>query len=269
MDTWILLEYRGLWAHDAVDGSILSHELKAHLRSERARLPHARVLFVRRAERREADGLLVYVARTSEEGSELRCLELERHDELVGLDLEIAGAPVDHPLFLVCTHGKHDRCCARYGRPLYNSVREQLDEGWVWQSNHVGGDRFAGNVVALPDGVYYGRVEPADVWSVVEAVLERRVHLPSYRGRSCHTSPAQAAERGVREATGLLGIDDVRVEAIGSDGDGWRASVSANGTVYEVDVRSEYGEATHLTCSTEQLRRPRRYVAGTPRARAA
>ena len=32
VDTWILLEYRGLWAHDAVDGSTLSRELKAHLR---------------------------------------------------------------------------------------------------------------------------------------------------------------------------------------------------------------------------------------------
>jgi hypothetical protein len=24
VDTWILIEYRGLWAHDAVDGSTLS-----------------------------------------------------------------------------------------------------------------------------------------------------------------------------------------------------------------------------------------------------
>ena len=35
VDTWILIEYRGLWAHDAVDGSTLSRELKAHLRAER------------------------------------------------------------------------------------------------------------------------------------------------------------------------------------------------------------------------------------------
>ena len=30
----------------------------------------------------------------------------------------------------------------------------------------------------------------------------------------------------------------------------------------------EEGELTHLTCSTETLRRPKRYVAGSPRARA-
>jgi hypothetical protein len=132
VDTWILLEYRGLWAHDAVDGSTLSPALKAYLVAERVRLPHARILFVRRPERRTKDGLIAYVARSTEGERELRRLELERHDDLLGLDLETAGTPVDHPLFLVCTHGKHDRCCSRFGRPLYDAVREQVDEGWAW-----------------------------------------------------------------------------------------------------------------------------------------
>ena len=63
--TWILLEYRGLWAHDAVDRSTLSPELKAFLRAERRRLPHARILFVRSAERRGRDGLAAFLARTT------------------------------------------------------------------------------------------------------------------------------------------------------------------------------------------------------------
>ena len=40
-------------------------------------------------------------------------------------------------------------------------------------------------------------------------------------------------------------------------------------TAYDVDVHRELGEATHLTCSTSQLKRPTHYVAGTPRVRAA
>ena len=67
VDTWILIEYRGLWAHDAVDGSTLSSELKAFLVEERRRLPHARILFVRRNERRSRDGLLAYVARSTQD----------------------------------------------------------------------------------------------------------------------------------------------------------------------------------------------------------
>ncbi len=269
VDTWILLEYRGFWAHDAVDGSTLSEALKAYLVAERVRLPRARILFVRRPERRIKDGLIAYVARSGESERELRRLELERHDDLLGLDLETAGAPVDHPLFLVCTHGKHDRCCARFGRPLYDAVREQVDEGWAWQSSHVGGDRFAGNVVVLADGAYYGRAEPADAWVVVEAALERRVHLPLYRGRSCYGFAAQAAEIAVREATSLLGVDDVQVRSIAQRGGAWRADVEAAGTHYEVDVHVEEGAQTHLTCSTSRLSRPRRYVGEILRARGA
>jgi (2Fe-2S) ferredoxin len=203
---------------------------------------------------------VAYVAQSSRSERELRRLELERHDDLIGLDLATAGEPVDHPLFLVCTHGKHDRCCAKFGRPLYDAVRDQVEDDWVWQSSHLGGDRFAGNLVVLADGVYYGRVEPAEVWPVVEATLERRVHLPLYRGRSCYGFAAQAAEIAVREHTSELGVDDVLVHSITQAGDGWRADVSTSERAYEVDVSVEEGAPTHLTCSTGRLTRPKRYV---------
>ena len=243
--------------------------MKEHLAAERRRLPHARVLFVRRVPRRPVAGIAVFVATSTRERCELRRLELERYDDLAGTDFATAGEPVDHPLFLVCTHGKHDRCCARLGRPVYEALRDQVEDGWVWQSSHVGGDRFAGNVVALPDGVYYGRVEPAETWPVVEAALARRVYLPCYRGRSCYGFAAQAAELAVREETGELGVDGVLVRSVTPVAGGWTAAVDAPGARYDVDVHLEEGEPTHLTCSTERLRRPKRYVAGSPRARAA
>jgi hypothetical protein len=243
--------------------------VKAHLASERRRLPHARVLFVRRLPHRAEGGVSVFVATSTRERCELRRLELERYDELAGIDLATAGDPVGHPLLLVCTHGKHDRCCARLGRPVYEALRDQVDDGWVWQSSHVGGDRFAGNVVVLPDGVYYGRVDPAETWPVVEAALARRVHLPRYRGRSCYGFAAQAAELAVRQATGALGVDDVLVRSVRAADGGWAAVVDAAGARFDVDVGLEEGEPTHLTCSTERLRRPKRYVAGSPRARGA
>jgi hypothetical protein len=266
VDTWILIEYRGLWAHDAVDGSTLGAEVKAHLAAERRRLPNGRVLFVRRTERRRADGLAAFVAHT---GGGVRRLELERYHDLVGLDLGVAGTPVEHPLFLVCTHGKHDRCCAKFGRPLYDAVREQVEDDWVWQSSHVGGDRFAGNLVVLPDGIYYGRVEPSEAWPVVAAALERRIHLPCYRGRSSYGFAAQAAELAVREQTGLLAVDEVRVRSIRREGAGWQAEVEAGAATYDVAVSVTEGEPTHLTCSTPRLRRPKQYVGGSPRARGA
>ena len=271
VDTWILIEYRGLWAHDAVDGSTLGRELKEYLVAERVRLPHvAHPLRPPRTSGAARTGSLAYVARSTQSERELRCLELERHDDLIGLDLATAGEPVDHPLFLVCTHGKHDRCCAKFGRPLYDAVREQVEDGWAWQSSHLGGDRFAGNLVVLADGVYYGRVEPAEAWPVVEAALERRVHMPLYRGRSCYGFAAQAAEIAVREATSLLGVDDVRVRSIERDGARWRADrPSPAGRPTRSRCTSRRDAPTHLTCSTSRLSRPKRYVAGTPRARGA
>jgi len=251
-----------------VDGSTLTPALKTYLREQRDSLPQSRVLFVRRPERRSRDGLLAFVARTTERERWLRHLELGHHDDLIGLDLAVAGEATAHPLFLVCTHGKHDRCCAKYGRPLYDAVREQVEDGWVWQCTHVGGDRFAGNLVVLPDGVYYGRVEPAGAWTLLEAALAGDIHLPHYRGRSCHSFPAQAAERAVREQTGLLGVADVALVRSERAGGGWRVQLEAGGAVYEVDVRREEGAPTHLTCSTPRLSRPRRYVGGSPRARA-
>jgi len=268
VDRWILLEYRGLWAHDAVDDSALSHEVKTYLLAERRARPQTRVLFVRRNERRRRKELVAFVANTRETGSNLRRLELERYDDLLQLDLDTAGASVEHPLFLVCTHGKHDRCCAKFGRPLYDAICEQVEDEWAWQSTHVGGDRFAGNLVAVPDGVYYGRVEPSDAWPVLEAALARQIYLPLYRGRSCHSFPVQAAERAVREASGLRGVDEVRLIRAERSGPDWRVRLRAAGDELEVEVRREEGEPTHLTCSAVELRRPKRYVAESPRGRA-
>jgi hypothetical protein len=266
VDTWILLEYRGLWAHDAIDGSTLSKEVKGHLVELRRRLPHARILFVRRTDRRSRHGLLAHVARSGRSERELRCFEFERYDDLLEVDLAAAGRPIDHPLFLVCTHGKHDRCCAKFGRPLYDAVREQVEDEWVWQSSHVGGDRFAGNLVVVPDGAYYGRVEAGEAWAVVEAALERRVHLPLYRGRSCYGFAAQAAEIAVRERTGSTALDDVVVRSLTAEDSGWRALVDAGGDAYHVSVEIEEGSPTHLTCSTNRLSRPKRYAGEILRA---
>lgn len=269
VDTWLLVEYRGLWGHDAAATSTLSPEVKAHLRALGAASPRSRLLFVRRSERRGRPTIAAFVARSTEGAASVRRLELDGYDDLLAVDLETAGEPVDHPVLLVCTHGKHDRCCAKFGRPLYEALRDIVDEEWVWQSTHVGGDRFAGNVVSLPHGLYYGRVDPAAALTLAESVLERRIELEHYRGRSCYSMPVQAAERAVREATGALGVEEVRLVSERSEGDRRLVVFAAAGAAWEVEVRREEGQLTHLTCDANALRRPRRYVAGTPRERAA
>jgi hypothetical protein len=232
------------------------------------------LLFVRRPERRRPSNFAVFFGTTREHDANFRSAEIDAYDDLVKLDLAAAldgstpvGEPLDHPLFVVCTHGKRDPCCARAGRPLYDGLREAVEEDWVWQSTHVGGDRFAGNLVCFPEGVYYGRVERLDVFAVLAEHLAGRIDLEHYRGRCCYSFPVQAAEHEVRVRTGLRGIEDVRFTAIRRLGeDEWSVRLLAGGTSYEVEVAAELGAMTQLTCGSPAAKRPRRFVARSARS---
>lgn len=267
IDRWFLIEYRGLWTKDAVAGSGLSDQVKARLREQARAVPNGRVLFVRRPDRRRAETLLVFTVDSREGNERLRRFDLESHEDLRELDLldEESGTPVENPLFLICTHGKHDPCCARYGRPLYEGLRDEAEEDWVWQTTHIGGDRFAGNLVCLPEGVYYGRADRVDAAGILDEHLGGRVFLDLYRGRSIHPFAVQAAERAVREETGLVGIHDLVLRRANREGETWRVTFVAGGAEHEVDVRAELGDLTFLTCGAPAVRRPRRYVATTRR----
>jgi hypothetical protein len=240
---------------------MLDGPVKRHLARQLAAAPRTRLLFIRRP-RHEHPGVVCYTAETPEAGGKLFRLELERHDQLVGLDLfgRDRGEPVDHPLLAVCTHGKRDRCCARYGRPLYDAVRDQIDPDWVWQCTHVGGDRFAGNLVCFPEGLYFGRVGLGDVWPLLEDYLSGRIYLDCYRGRCAYPFPAQAAERALRERLGLVHVDDLRLDSVEGEGDGWRVAFEAGGESRELTVEVAEGEPAYLTCDADEPRRPRHFV---------
>jgi hypothetical protein len=257
IDHWLLVEYRGLWGPDALRASGLSDQVKEALREQVHARPRSRLLFIRRPDRRGREELRAYAA-TSMEGEEsLRSASLSSYEELRPLDLASAGEPLEHPLFLVCTHGKHDPCCARYGRPLFEALAEQVEEEAVWQTTHIGGDRFAGNLLCLSRGVYYGRVERKDAGRVLDAHLDDTIELAHYRGRSCYSFAAQAAERDIRERTGLLRLDELRLVSE----EGSRIAFSdREGNVHEREVSLELGPADFLTCTADEVHRPWRYV---------
>jgi hypothetical protein len=259
IDHWFLIEYRGLWTRDAFPGSGLSDQVKRHLREQVAAVPHGRLLFIRRPDRRRQPELVAFAA-SSRAGEEiLTRVAFEAYEDLRGVDLR-AGTTVAQPLFLVCTHGKHDPCCARHGRPLYETLRDELDPDCAWQVTHIGGDRFAGNLVCLPEGLYYGRVDRRSAGSVLDEHFARRVLLDHYRGRSIYSFPVQAAERSVREATGLTGIDDLSLEQVDWRDGTWEVVFRAEGRSHAIHVEAERGDLTLLTCASDAPKRPLRYV---------
>jgi hypothetical protein len=270
VDYWILVEYRGMWDRDVLGGSLLSAELKAHLRGQLERLGRARLLFVKKPERRAHRRRQLFFGCSRPGEERFYALEFDDHDDLLGIDLAdalaggaTAGVPVEHPLFVVCTHGKRDRCCAKFGRPLYDAFRRAVESEWVWQSTHVGGDRFAGNVVALPQALYFGRVEDEDVRPLLDDYLDGRLYLERYRGRAAYPFALQAAEQAVRVEAGLLEIDDLEfVDSERLDGS-WRVRFRASdGPVHEVDVVEERDEEpVYLTCNALMPRYARRFRA--------
>ena len=83
----------------------------------------------------------------------------------------------------------------------------RLRPGRVWECSHVGGDRFAANVVAMPHGLCYGRVAASRARELVEAQERGEVVPDLLRGRATTTPAAQAAIAHVRGLVGDPAID--------------------------------------------------------------
>ena len=80
VDHWILVEYRGLWSSDALAGSGLSDQVKRHLREQVSSVPHGRLLFVRRPDRRGAPRLLAFTAASRPGEIKIRVTNPQRDD---------------------------------------------------------------------------------------------------------------------------------------------------------------------------------------------
>jgi hypothetical protein len=128
--------------------------------------------------------------------------------------------PLGNELF-VCTDGKHDPCCARLGRPLYDSLRQAIERTGapvrVAECSHLGGHRFAANVLTLPAGVLYGRVEAGEAERLLGAVQRGEVVVPRFRGRLGQAELLQVAEAAVRERSGSRGALEVTGVREGTD----------------------------------------------------
>lgn len=142
----------------------------------------------------------------------------------------VATERLREPLYLVCTHGRHDQCCAILGRPVAEAFAALRPEA-TWECSHLGGDRFAGNVLVLPWGITYGFVTGPDVRDIVRASERGDVEERLLRGFATDRPEVQAARTaaiahtGIRSITGLVLADSARVESGGP----WRVSFATTG----------------------------------------
>ena len=268
--SWLLVEQPGPWGSEALAQSDLPEEVATPL-GEDARRHNVRVLLLRRPDRPDrasAAGRHCFVAHSSRHRTWIEHRLVPDPAELLEVDFgrlragEPAGfgAPHDRPLYLVCTNGRHDPCCAQFGRPVARALARERHS--VWECSHVGGDRFAGNLVCLPHGLYFGRLGPSEATSVVDAYERGRIAVEFYRGRAGDPFVVQAADCLLRAETGLRRLDDV--EPV------WRRSAedgmvdvgfdARDGRRFEVRVAVRAAaEGRSLTCAALNAEHPPQY----------
>jgi hypothetical protein len=251
---WLLIEQPGPWGRDALAESRFDRTVVPEL-ARRSRAESVRLLLVRRPGDRLADSGRRWAYADSRPGQEGVWWSVRSSDaELLTAPWDgSVGVRAERPVFLVCTHGGHDACCALRGRPLARAMPAPGPAD-VWECSHLGGDRFAANVVVLPHGFYYGQV-PGNGEELVRAHGVGQVALPWLRGRAGVPPPGQAAQHSARAELGLLGLDDLPVTAVepltapGAVVERWVVTMAGPDGPVVAAVESRPSEvADHLTC---------------------
>jgi len=228
---WLVVEQPGPWGAKAPIQSHLDPDLgariddaakKADIRFGLIRSPgrHA----IASAEGHPVGSRQVYAACTVPGRSWLLAGRIDDPVELLTLDLKAladgdaaaviaslpALAPADGPVALVCTNGKRDECCALLGRPIAHALAE-LAPGRVWESNHLGGHRFAPTATILPAGTMHAHLDVATATEMLAAAERGETTVDTLRGRSSWSKRGQSAEIAVRRVIGEPRLDALTV----------------------------------------------------------
>ncbi|MFN2490412.1 MAG: sucrase ferredoxin [Actinomycetota bacterium] len=266
--SWLLVEEPGAWGRDAVIDSDIDPSVARRLKVMAAQ-DRVRLLLIRRPRggvRRERE---CFALHTGLQEQWAQRIVVEDLVQLLDLDFgalregarPASGDAWDEPLYLVCTNGAHDPCCERYGRPVAVELGV-LRPSSTWESSHLGGDRFAANLVCLPHGLYFGRVGAEDAPELAELYEEGLIHLDHFRGRSCLEPVVQAADVMLRRLHGFAGIDDLVPEARRDHGGG-RSTLTFRdrfGVRHEIGVAVGRGEKRPLTCAAKNPGAVREYA---------
>jgi hypothetical protein len=177
-------------------------------------------------------------------------------EAVAAMALDEFGARLTDPILLVCTNGRRDACCALRGRALTLALADEHAER-TWECSHLGGHRFAANLVCLPHGIVYGRVPPDEGTRLANLYLVGQLDPEHLRGRSAWPAPAQVADVELRRRLGLSGVDDLRLVEAVVDGDRATIALSADGVEHRLELGAERLEPPRATsCRADEVEAP-------------
>ena len=262
---YVLIEQPGSWGRKAVTDSELDPILGRRL-EERAAVAGVKVLLTRRPgphPRRALERRQVALVHTGPQPWMEACdLDL---DALADLDPAVCADPEPPgrghrdtaPRWLVCTHAKRDRCCATLGRPIADTLSALHPEA-TWEVSHLGGHRFAGTMLVLPEGLVYGQLDVAGAMEVVTGHLAGRVDLARLRGHAYRSRLVQLAELTARrcldvDAIGAVEVTDEPAQGPQPGGPPVQLAVTAAGRQVQVAIRAHRDERPRqMSCEGEQ-----------------
>ena len=254
--SFLFVEHPGPWGVDALRDARLPEGIGPEL-AARTKVTRTKVIMIRRpgGSSRGTEGVRVFGAYTHHSRPWVETTVLDDLHGVHDLDLEALAAgrsmgldPHHDPVLAVCTHGRHDTCCAERGRPVAAGLATAFPEE-TWEASHIGGDRFAANLLVLPYGLYFGRLDPASARAVARLLAAGELDLDHLRGRSGLATPLQAAEAALRRYVDERRLDAVRFVSREVDGGRTEAVFDVDGRRYVVRVTSTRGsDLQMLTC---------------------
>ena len=209
--TYILIECPQPWMSSAFDSKWVPENLHALVKEcKQAKLPIRFLLIANNMSHKvDSTTLLIYdINKESGSGYSKREFKLENIEQAATtIKKWLRGKNSRYEVetditrdFLVCTHGSHDKCCARYGGKFYfhasNKITEMgLKNLRIWKSSHFGGHRFAPTMIDLPNGRYYGKLDLESFESILTRSGNIEDLIRVYRGWGFLPRPIQVLEK--------------------------------------------------------------------------
>lgn len=214
-EIYLLTECPPPWASMVLDSKAISAEIKVRSLKFAEEMAKAKIrlrpLFIYNENLHQEDSIRVLILRKPQGlamGYSKQEFQLQNRDEVIPVFRDwLAGNPPKTAAIesnsrdiLVCTHGSHDRCCARYGKPFYYQAlatveKLSLTDVRVWQCTHFGGHRFAPTAIDLPSGRWYGRLDESAFTSILTCTGDLDCLNRVYRGWGFLPNVAQVLEQ--------------------------------------------------------------------------
>ncbi|RME78846.1 MAG: hypothetical protein D6785_11695 [Planctomycetota bacterium] len=201
-ESYLLIEAPLPWPRKIYGHPLLPKALKSWVKEKNS----CPLLIVNNSSQEEGPYRLFFFSKESPQKGRMTKIknfsELEKALEMDSL-FSLLTKELEEPVFLVCTHGFRDSCCGSLGIPFFLQLEEEIQKrnpsSFVFRSSHVGGHRFAVNLLIFPEARLYGRLHKDIIPEILEDGLKRNVLKPYYRGCAYLSPPCQMAEIWARE----------------------------------------------------------------------